>query len=58
MSDKKEQKYETVFCRQCEERLSKVCYSSKRHLRQVEKLTKDKTEKNFENSLKEQTKDK
>ena len=51
MSDKKEKKYEKVFCRQCEEKLNKVCYSTKRHMRQVEKLTKEKTEKILKQNL-------
>ena len=43
MSDKKE--YEKVFCRQCERKSSKVCFTSKRHMRQIQKLTREKTEK-------------
>ena len=43
MSDKKE--YEKVLCRQCEGKATKVCFTTKRHMRQIQKITSEKTEK-------------
>ena len=34
-----------VFCRQCEGPATAVCYSSKRHMRQIQKITKNEVKK-------------